>query len=300
MKRVGWAMVLAVICGTASGSAQNKVSNSGFDSGLSGWQQAALGGYWSPVDSQGRAGSGSAVVTNSVSNPSVYGAGLISDCVAVSPGQQFTLSGSMYTPAGQDTTGYLTLAVFWYTDAACVNFAPPSVTIGQVTDVGVWVSRQGTVAAPAGTRGAQVALMSLKQGPSSSLRIGQFDNILFCLSGSCGSSADSITTPELPGYRFKASVKNGSSFNPMHGEAQCLKETLCLSGALPGRVEAQVRVIGPRNGFFWVEIVRFSTAALSFEVEQISSGVQRSYSLPALAQDDVSLAGLVDRGAFHQ
>ncbi|HEV2845776.1 MAG TPA: hypothetical protein VG477_13070, partial [Thermoanaerobaculia bacterium] len=82
-------------------------------------------------------------------------------------------------------------------------------------------------------------------------------------------------------------------------EDACLPETLCVSGALAGRSEVFVRVIGPRpNGFLWPTIVRCTPSRVEVDIEQISTQTVKTYVLEAVPPDSQELTGLQDRQGF--
>jgi hypothetical protein len=82
-------------------------------------------------------------------------------------------------------------------------------------------------------------------------------------------------------------------------ETACVGEALCASGAVRGRTEVIVRVVGPRpNGRLWPTLVRFTTSRVEVWIRQVSSGLILYYDLPALPSGDETLAGLVDRQGF--
>jgi hypothetical protein len=120
------------------------------------------------------------------------------------------------------------------------------------------------------------------QGPGSELPPGPF-----------------LVSPELPGFRFKVQINAGGEEIAGRQEADCIVGTLCVSGALPGRSELFLRLIGPRpNGLLWMNLVRFTPSRIEVWAEQISSGWINYYELPALPRGDTELAGLVDKEAF--
>ncbi len=107
-----------------------------------------------------------------------------------------------------------------------------------------------------------------------------------------------LTTPEQPGFQFQVRITSTSSVIGA-AEPGCIVETFCASGALAGRPEVFVKVIGPRpNGYLWVQISRFTPSEVEVWVRQLSSGDIQYYDLPAVsaASDDVS--GRQDRMAF--
>lgn len=108
-----------------------------------------------------------------------------------------------------------------------------------------------------------------------------------------------LESPELPGFLFKVRITSEDLTIAGYQEANCIGETLCVSGALEGRSELFLRVIGPRpNGYLWVNLVRFTPARVEVWVEQTASGTVNYYELPALPPTDTELAGLVDKRAF--
>lgn len=108
-----------------------------------------------------------------------------------------------------------------------------------------------------------------------------------------------LTPDEIPGFQFKVRISAGDNVISGQQEADCIRETLCVSGALPGRSELFLRMIGPRpNGFLWANLVRFTTSRVEVWAEQISTGLVNYYDLPALVREDAELTGLVDKEAF--
>lgn len=108
-----------------------------------------------------------------------------------------------------------------------------------------------------------------------------------------------FTSEQFPGFRFRVRILAGGSPQPSRVESDCLAETICVSGSLPGRSELFLRIIGPRpNGFLWVNLVRFTTSRVEVEIEQRSTGITRIYVLDQVPPGDDSLGGRVDREAF--
>ena len=110
-----------------------------------------------------------------------------------------------------------------------------------------------------------------------------------------------LTSSALPGFRAKARITPPGQ-GPLAGRsaADCIAETLCVEGALAGRPEAFLKVIGPRpNGFLWVQISRFTPSEIELWVEQTATGELRYYRLPAVGPGDPDVSGLQDRQAFR-
>jgi ELWxxDGT repeat protein len=109
---------------------------------------------------------------------------------------------------------------------------------------------------------------------------------------------DWITSASLPGFRVKARLTSGSDVRGVRQEP-CIGETVCLSGALPGRPELFVRVVGPKpNGNLWPTLVRFTTSTAEVWIEQIKTGTVRYYRLEAPPRDSERLDGFFDRTGF--
>ena len=116
-----------------------------------------------------------------------------------------------------------------------------------------------------------------------------------------GGGGGYLTTPAFPDFRFKVRIFQDSA-TPLAGRSEpvCIPETLCVSGAVPGRSEVFVRIIGPRpNGYLWPTIVRFTPSRVEVDVQQISTGITKTYVLPAVPADSDELSGLQDRTGFR-
>jgi Tol biopolymer transport system component len=108
-----------------------------------------------------------------------------------------------------------------------------------------------------------------------------------------------LESPAVPGFRFKVRITAGGEVQPVRLEGDCIPETACVSGALPGRSELFVRVIGPRpNGKLWPTLVRFSTSRIEVWIEQLSSNDLQYYVLDEATPGSSELTGLFDRDGF--
>jgi hypothetical protein len=109
-----------------------------------------------------------------------------------------------------------------------------------------------------------------------------------------------LSSPEFPDFRFW--VRISAPGGPIDGtmEAACIPETICVSGALPGRSEVFLRVVGPRpNGFLWPTLVKFTTSTVEVWIEQVSTGTVRYYLLEGASPGSSELPGLFDRHGFQ-
>jgi uncharacterized repeat protein (TIGR01451 family) len=112
-------------------------------------------------------------------------------------------------------------------------------------------------------------------------------------------SLEWLTTPELPGFRTKARITAGSQGIGGGKVDLCIPETLCIHGALAGRPEVFLKLIGPRpNGFLWVQAARFTPSQVELWVEQTATGTVRYYQLAPIGPTADDVSGLQDRQAF--
>lgn len=111
--------------------------------------------------------------------------------------------------------------------------------------------------------------------------------------------ATGIFAPELGDFQLWVRISANETVQPVRREAECIPETVCVSGALPGRSELFVRIVGPKpNGFLWPTVVRFSTSTIEVWLEQLSTGVLRHYRLAGAEPGSSELDGLFDRHGF--
>ena len=110
-----------------------------------------------------------------------------------------------------------------------------------------------------------------------------------------------LTDPDFPGFRFALRITDQAGGSRLGtSEPACLPETLCIAGALPGRTEVMVRIVGPKpNGYLWPTIARLSTSQVEVWIEQVATGTIRYYLLPGAAPGVDELTGLFDRQGFH-
>ena len=108
-----------------------------------------------------------------------------------------------------------------------------------------------------------------------------------------------LTTAELPGFRFKVRITAGDDEVATRQEGDCIPETLCISGAVPGRSELFLRIVGPKpNGYLWPNIVKFSTSRIEVWAEQVATEQLNYYLLDGVAPGGSELTGFFDRLGF--
>ncbi len=108
-----------------------------------------------------------------------------------------------------------------------------------------------------------------------------------------------FTDPAYPGWKFRVVISGGAQ--PIVGthESMCLPETVCASGAIAGRSEVFLRVVGPKpNGKLWPTLVKFTTSQVDVWIRQLSTGVEKHYTLGGASPGVDELPGLFDRMGF--
>lgn len=108
-----------------------------------------------------------------------------------------------------------------------------------------------------------------------------------------------FTTDAFPDFRLWVRITVGGAELPVRLEPACIPETVCWSGAIPGRAEVLFRIVGPKpNGFLWPTVMRLTTSSVELWVQRISTGELRHYRLPGATPGDDRLDGLFDRFGF--
>ena len=109
-----------------------------------------------------------------------------------------------------------------------------------------------------------------------------------------------LESQAVPGFRFKVRISDPGGGNlPGAFEADCLPETICASGAVAGRPEVLLRVVGPKpNDRLWPTFVRFTTSTVEIWVEKIDTAEVKYYRLEGLVAGSEDLEGRVDRTGF--
>lgn len=116
---------------------------------------------------------------------------------------------------------------------------------------------------------------------------------------SAGCPSGYFTDPSYPDFCFRARIQSGGETLAGHREPSCLADTVCVSGAVPGRAELFLRILGPRpNGYLWPTLIRFTPSRVVVDIHQKSTGRDRRYTLPAVLSGQ-PLSGEQDREGFR-
>lgn len=109
-----------------------------------------------------------------------------------------------------------------------------------------------------------------------------------------------LSSGDLPGFSFQVRITGGPEPIAGNVEPACVPETACVSGAVPGRAEVFLRVVGPKpNGRLWPTLVKFSTSTVEVWLRQEATDVVRYYELEGARPGVDELPGLFDRTGFE-
>lgn len=174
------ALAFAVVCLAPLAEGQNLVSNSGFDTDVTGWSPFLMASIaWSSLDATAAPSSGSAFLTNS-STTAIDGTGARQCIDGLGGGLRYRISADILVPGGQSTTGEAYLLVQWYDQPGCGGgnlglFTSPAI---MTSTPDVWYTSVESGEAPTGTQSARLRLSIIKIEDSGSLD-ANFDNVEF-------------------------------------------------------------------------------------------------------------------------
>jgi hypothetical protein len=302
-------MAAALVLATGSVRAQNLLTNSSVDQDTAGWMLSATdvdrGSLsWSAVDSEGSPSSGSLLVSNTQDNSLDFTTA--EQCVPVTAGQEYRLSLEILIPEGQDPLGDTAYNTLFYDGTECDGAYLGNASSPNFATRGEWtVKTRMDIVAPDGARSARVTFGVRKTQNLPGSTSAHFDDVFF---GPVDGGGDFpapdpegwFTDPAFPDFRFNVQITAGGSSSLGNREPTCLPETVCVSGALPGRVEILLRIIGPRpNGYLWPTLFKASPSRFEVWIEQFSTGTVKYYLLEGASPGSSELPGLFDREGFR-
>jgi hypothetical protein len=183
VKSLCWRYVAFAVALLASGAtgAANLLWNGSFGIDISPWSvedPPVASAEFSPNGAGGSPGSGSMRVRN-FEPRSGQGTG-VAQCVSpITGGANYTYSGKVRYPTGQDRTGSISFGIIWYGGSDCTgtDFGGPRASRSQPNDAFVFVDG-GTVKAPNGANSASFVAYPSKVQAGSEL-VGFFDDLVF-------------------------------------------------------------------------------------------------------------------------
>lgn len=297
----GLAVAALFLClAGAPARADELVTNGSFDLDLAGWQvftDTNRDVAWSPLDAAGSGSSGSAELSNTHASGGIIVTPLI-QCVPVQAAASYRVTGEIKIQGGQARTGQGWLTLAWFPNDDCFGTAPSADVVTKVSTPGSWFSVNTEVTAPAGTVAVALWPGVVKGEPGGTFSV-LFDDLSLLPADEAGLDGEWFTDPTYPDFRFRAEIVAGGPQVEARREGDCQEDTVCVSGAVPGRTELFIRILGPRpNGFLWPTLVRFTPSQVRVEIEQLSTGTRKLYTLPAVPAGDDDLSGIQDRTGF--
>lgn len=297
------AVLVALSGGAHPAGAENLLVNPGFHTSLVGWAVGNTLQAWSPLDVDEDPNSGSARgVINQ--DPGPFTGVSFRQCVAVNDATEYKIGVFALVPPGQARTGSANAGAYFYANGTCSG-AADIVPLGSVTALGAWTEISEMLTPPPGSGSVALLLSITKIEPGGHI-VAHFDDACVGTEGDCTPGAppppyaDWIRSPELPGFEAQVRI-TAKGAAPIQGveELECIAETICARGALPGRPEIFAKVIGPRpNGFFWVQLIRFTPSEIEVWLRQETTGAVNYYRVDATTPGSGVLGGIEDREAY--
>lgn len=142
------------------------LSNPYFDNSeqLSDWIVWNLPPQWDPLDEDGSANSGSAVITHDTTGNGGVKT-FLSQCLEVPSGRAHVYGASVYTPAGQiEDFGGGRVQIRFYESLDCFGYTLDSDFSPSASSVGAWETVSGSFVVPPGTAGVRFGLAIHKLG----------------------------------------------------------------------------------------------------------------------------------------
>lgn len=309
-----------VLLAAPAWAADDLLSNGSFDAIAAPWVLepgqatfASLG--WSPVDVDGSSSSGSLLVASDA--PNVEDFAFVRVCLAAEEDEVYRFGFASFVPAPQTPSGDVASSLHFFPTDNCSGPNHGFEHGRRVREVGSWeTTRIGPLAAPGGTRSLRLSMGVRKTELLPGAVTAHFDDA-YLLAGADepedpppGPDPDPDPPPEpdpagwfvdpaFPGFRFNVLITAGGASRPGVPEPVCLPETVCVSGAVPGRVEVLLRIVGPKpNGHLWPTLFKASTARFDVWIEQDSTGTVKHYLLEGAGPGSSDLPGLFDREGF--
>jgi hypothetical protein len=317
--RTAGAALGLLIAVAPSAQAANLLTNSSFDTDPSGWvfgtgsAPAVIG--WSAEDAAGETDSGSLELTSLSWDQETVS---VVQCVPVTPGAHYRFGGKMYI-APNDAPILAAIGLRYYKDGACSNLWGAQGGPG-ITSHGQWISRtDGEWDAPPEALSAAISLFTRRRADGTEPFVVRFDDVILEQEGGTGDDPPDpdpepepepdpppepdpdgwFVDPAFPAFRFNVLITAGGSSRLGVPEPVCLPGTVCVSGAVPGRVEVLLRIVGPKpNGYLWPTLFKASTSRFDVWIEQESTGTVKYYLLEGARPGSSDLPGLFDREGF--
>jgi hypothetical protein len=283
------------LIGGAAASAQNLLTNPGFNTDVSGWTPIAadITAIWNSEDASGSPSSGSASITETTASAGSAD-GVASPCIPVTAGGTYSFGARFKIPASQTSEPKAATAVTWYSGAGCSGSQNTTSAPFQTT-VGSWfTSSLSNVIAPAGAAGALFSLYA-GAGLAGTANVLADDAYFIREDNSC--IADDKTLC-LNGGRFKVRARWESHDSSGDGTAVGLTgDTGYFWFFTANNIEVVAKVVGacidPFNRY-WVFASGLTNVRVTLTVIDTNNGSLKTYVNPL----DTAFAPIQDTDAF--
>lgn len=301
---------LGLLGAGAAAADENLVDNPDFDSDVSAWElteDSAPGTLsWAPDDASGAPDSGSLEIAGGPVQDDVE----VGHCLdSLEPGSVLEAEAEVRFLEGGGSDHLIFIPVLYFTSPDCSGANIGSAGSPSSSSLLAWSSlSRPDIQLPETARSARIELTVRPKTEDAGAFVAQVDDVIVRGEASDGGDPDGppepdpdgwFTDPTFPGFRFNVEITAGESSRLGVREPFCLDETVCVSGAVPGRVEIQIRIVGPKpNGRLWPTLFKASTSRFDVWIEQLSTGVVKHYVLEGAAPGSSELPGLFDRDGF--
>lgn len=288
--------VLAALVGVApSNAAINLLTNSFFNYSINNWTPAAAGyvsASWSTPDAHSSSTSGSARLQDyddGAMSSGTYWIGM-RQCVPVTAGSGYHMSGYIGIPSGQSRTGRAAIAVQYYSGNICsgTKLGSPTFAVNTSAD-SIWHVVSSNSTAPAGAASASINLDIQKDLAGGSF-YAYYDEVIFYSTSASGTCISDSTHLCLTDDRFRVSMMwtNPSTLvtQPAHALALAsADETGLFYFDNNDNIEMTVKVhraCGLTNNF-WIFAAPTTTLEFTITVTDTLTSESHSYHKPRTA-----------------
>lgn len=273
-----------------------------FDTDVASWNSSTASLTWSERDAAERPDSGSMRVFASVGVGSGY-TGVAQFCsTKVEPGAPYQARAHFYYEGDPETASSdyqsVEIELTFHRADGCERPADGGGSSGELLPLRHWREARTLVSvAPSDAMSVGVTIWVNQVGKDEVF----VDNVTLEAGVARIPSATAwIESPELDGLRFQVQIASPSGTVRTATQVRdCIAETVCFGGALPNRVEVQIRIIGPRsNGYLWPVLTQLTPSEVRIWIEKTDTSERRYYRLGAALPGSDALSGYFDRRGF--
>jgi hypothetical protein len=296
-RSIVFVLMLAATAAAMPAGAQNLLVNSRFDTDIAGWSpiQGVGTADWSSLDAAEQPGSGSLRLTNSGPLPNT--AVVISQCVPVQAGAEYTAAADFHVPSGQPSRFQAYIGYGWYPTGDCSGTSPFGSGGSSVSTTGRWVYHGDRITVPAGIGSVELELIVFRY--EAATFVVHVDNVVFGRVGTvlgCDSRANALCL-HSGRFRVTASWKTSNGATGPGRPVPLTAETGYFWFFGAANVEVILKVLDacvPPYDRYWVFASGLTNVFVRLEVTDTVTGAQRVYENP----QGRSFQPILDTSAF--